>query len=232
MSWHFSLVRGGGFLEENFSDGQLFAPLNGTNTQENALSQDKMMEVCIHSQYGTMSKHLTGNRGVDLLISSLEASRAKISQQQEDQIEKELKGAKAECGPICPESFAKLDLDMCLWKTHQHSLFGGLEQFLEIWPRWGMMQNGECFRLEMLAHDTSVREFGLSPTIGTPIKSQRSRSEHFTSPAKNPYELCPKGYLPHPEWVENLMGWPIGWTDLKELETDKFLKWLSLHGNY
>ena len=26
----------------------------------------------------------------------------------------------------------------------------------------------------------------------------------------------------NPSWVAWLMGWPIGWTDLKPLETDKF----------
>jgi hypothetical protein len=26
----------------------------------------------------------------------------------------------------------------------------------------------------------------------------------------------------NPMWVEWLMGWPLGWTDLKPLETDKF----------
>ena len=26
----------------------------------------------------------------------------------------------------------------------------------------------------------------------------------------------------NPPWVEWLMGWPIGWTDLKPLVTDKF----------
>jgi len=26
----------------------------------------------------------------------------------------------------------------------------------------------------------------------------------------------------NPEWVEWLMGWPLGWTDLKPLATDKF----------
>jgi len=31
----------------------------------------------------------------------------------------------------------------------------------------------------------------------------------------------PKGQL-NPPWVEWLMGWPIGWTDLKPLATDKF----------
>lgn len=29
----------------------------------------------------------------------------------------------------------------------------------------------------------------------------------------------------NPYWVEWLMGWPIGWTDLKPLATDKFLSW-------
>ncbi len=32
-----------------------------------------------------------------------------------------------------------------------------------------------------------------------------------------------------PMWVEWLMGWPIGWTDLKELETDKSLQQWQEH---
>ena len=36
----------------------------------------------------------------------------------------------------------------------------------------------------------------------------------------------------NPTWVEWLMGWPLGWTDLKPLEMDKFQKWLELHGRY
>jgi len=36
----------------------------------------------------------------------------------------------------------------------------------------------------------------------------------------------------NPEWVEWLMGWPIGWTDLKPLETDKFREWQQQHGPY
>jgi hypothetical protein len=36
----------------------------------------------------------------------------------------------------------------------------------------------------------------------------------------------------NPTWVEWLMGWPLGWTDLKPLETDKFQKWLDAHGSY
>lgn len=34
----------------------------------------------------------------------------------------------------------------------------------------------------------------------------------------------------NPTWVEWLMGWPLGWTDLKPLETDKYLHVLPRRG--
>ena len=34
----------------------------------------------------------------------------------------------------------------------------------------------------------------------------------------------------NPTWVEWLMGWPLEWTDLKPLETDKFRLWCESHG--
>ena len=39
----------------------------------------------------------------------------------------------------------------------------------------------------------------------------------------------PSGQL-NPAWVEWLMGWPVGWTDLKPLETDRFQQWRQQHG--
>ena len=33
----------------------------------------------------------------------------------------------------------------------------------------------------------------------------------------------------NPTWVEWLMGWPIGWTDLRPLEMDKFHEWQRQH---
>ena len=36
----------------------------------------------------------------------------------------------------------------------------------------------------------------------------------------------------NPTWVEWLMGWPLGWTDLKPLETDKYQQWLHSHGGF
>ena len=39
-----------------------------------------------------------------------------------------------------------------------------------------------------------------------------------------------KGGLLNPDWVEWLMGWPIGWTALQPLGMDKFLEWQQQHG--
>jgi hypothetical protein len=36
----------------------------------------------------------------------------------------------------------------------------------------------------------------------------------------------------NPEWVEWLMGWPIGWTELRPLAMDKFREWLRQHSPY
>ena len=36
----------------------------------------------------------------------------------------------------------------------------------------------------------------------------------------------------NPTWVEWLMGWPIGWTDLKPLEMDKYHSVQQQHGNF
>ena len=95
-----------------------------------------------------------------------------------------------------------------------------------------MMRRGECSRLETLAHDTNVTGYGYSETVGTPIKTPRARSEDFgEGRVPNPFEICKAdGGLPKPEWVENLMGWPTGWTDLQPLEMGKFQQWRSLHG--
>ena len=212
------------------SDGEQFAPSNLTNTPAMFLSHGKTTDVSRLSRFGMMCEVLTESLGVVLLMSFRAAFRAQISAQQAAQIDVALMEKKVDYGEKCNGSFLKYDLDSRSWKTLQHSLFGGLEEFSETWPRWGIMQNGECSAPPMLGHDTSVREYGSLPIFGTPIKTQRSRSEDFMGPAKNPFELCPKGFLPSPKWCENLMGWPEYWTSLKESETVNVRKWYERHG--
>lgn len=51
-----------------------------------------------------------------------------------------------------------------------------------------------------------------------------------------PGELLRQGESPggnlNPTWVEWLMGWPIGWTDLQPLAMDKFQQWSDSHGKH
>lgn len=39
------------------------------------------------------------------------------------------------------------------------------------------------------------------------------------------------GHL-NPAWVEWLMGWPVGWTELRPLEMDRFQQWQQQHGTF
>ena len=66
------------------------------------------------------------------------------------------------CGPRCDDSLASYDPISCSWKTCQHSLFGGLEQFSGNWPRSGMTVNGTAYRLPTLAHRIKGTASGLS----------------------------------------------------------------------
>jgi len=61
-----------------------------------------------------------------------------------------------------------------------------------------------------------------------------SKSHHYMTEkqylcAQVKEEDQPTGHL-NPDWTEWLMGWPIGWTDSKQLETDKFQQWWNSHG--
>ena len=54
--------------------------------------------------------------------------------------------------------------------------------------------------------------------------------ERYDDPARTKNLNDQIGGQLNPDWVEWLMGWPIGWTDLKPLAMDKFRQWLRSHG--
>jgi hypothetical protein len=230
MSWHFSRGLVEAYLEENSLGGEQSALSKTIPMPEQFSVPDKTMDACHLSPSGMTFAYLMEGDGLEWWISSLADSPARILAQRGEGDGKGFLANEVDFGERWGVLLGRYDHDLSLWKTAQLSLFEDWGLFLEIWPRWGMMQNGGCFLLEMLAHDTSVREYGSWPIIGTPIKTQRSRSEDFMGQAKNPFELSPKGYLPNPSWVEDLMGWPTGWTDLKESAMGKFQQWWQRYG--
>jgi DNA (cytosine-5)-methyltransferase 1 len=142
------------------------------------------------------------------------------------------------CGRNRRESFAKYDPDTCGWRTHQRSLEGGFIEFSETWPRWGSMRDGECYPLKMPSglkelrqSITGVNASGSTVKLPTLTVQDSANNGPPSQLERNtpPLNAVVGGPL-NPEWGEWLMGWPIGWTDLRPLETDKFQQWSSSHG--
>jgi hypothetical protein len=134
-------------------------------------------------------------------------------------------------GGIWPESFAKYNQSTSLWKTRQLSLFGGLTEFSQTWPQWGIMQDGECLALEVAADQWNASGFGLP----APTKSMGKRGwgisnikPRYSAELEANARLF--GYKPHPSVLEWSMGWIPTWTRLAPLGMDKFQQWLKSHG--
>lgn len=234
MSWHFSRALVAAFSAENCSDGGPSALSKLSLSPALCSWRDKTMEACPHSRSGTMSAHSTDDYGVERWMSCLEDSHAKTYQSLETGTG--LMVSVPGYGVTCGESSAKWDADTSSWRTRQRSLFGGLEQYSGTWPRWGMMRAGEFWALTMPAHLTSA---SVSGSWITPLKSQAprgwglsgGRARYGETLMRNALrDISEYGWKLNPCSHEWLMGWPIGWTGLSPLATDKFQRWRLSHG--
>jgi hypothetical protein len=215
-----------GFSQGSNSGGGRSAQSNGNPIPQAYLCSDRMKAFSRLSRFGMTFAPLTGDLGEAVLTSFLAAFPAKISALQERV--QGSKGSEADCGPKWRGSLTKYDHDSHSWRTHQFSLLGGLEQFSETWPRWGTMQNGECWEQPMWERRISETESGFWPTPtatdykGSPCLSKvEQRAQQSARGVRLPEEMTRRGDIGpmNPTWVEWLIGWPLGWTDLKPSAT-------------
>ena len=243
MSWLFSQALVEEYLGENFSDGEPSALLNGNPIQLAYCAPDKMTDFSRLSRFGMTYKPLTESRGEELLTLYLAAFHAKTLAPQEK--EPELMESEAECGSTWQGSFAKYSQNLSLWKTPQCSFLEDSVEFLETWPQWGLMRNGECWEVTPLELTRNEPEFGFWPT---PTKSdgtshgkekyiKNSRQKRISLGKAAPTEKITYLYFEsdipakfYPEISEELMTWPKGWTRLEPLEMGKFQAWRQQHG--
>ena len=68
--------------------------------------------------------------------------------------------------------------------------------------------------------------------FATPTSGISKGGKPKNSKGKRDLRLDTDGGALNPAWVEWLMGWPIGWTDLEPLETGKFQSWQRSFGGY
>jgi hypothetical protein len=287
MSWLYSRALVEVFSEATCSVGELFVLSSAIPTPQAFCAPDRMTDFFRPSRFGMTFRPLTVDRGEELLMWYLGDFLAKTSALPEP--EKDLTASEADYGRKWRGSWAKYYPDSCSWKTAQCSLLEGLDEFLETWPRSGLMRHGECYPLRTVVRPTAESAFGSSliptpttqdnnqvagmyanpkstTTLGgwvrlwpTPVADdtgQRSKKyaqggtplsmavRMWATPtvqdAKNngaasqhkrntkPLNAEVGGHL-NPPWVEWLMGWPLEWTALKPLETDRFQSWRQQH---
>lgn len=239
MSYTYLLEQGEESWAESFLDipASVLSRLNLTAVK--SCSNASETDACPSSRSGTMCEHLTQSRGVDSSMSCAEGSRVKTLALQ-GQGKESLENA-AGCGQRWRESFAKLDHVSCSWKIRQLWLFEDLDESLATWPKWGWMQDGECWAAETPVGCTNAIESGFLhlPTIGKSETKGSSRKRYRNSPyfrgakMSEGLRICEADPIyTHPRFAELMMGWIENWTRLQPLGMDKFQQWLDSHGKH
>lgn len=113
------------------------------------------------------------------------------------------------------------DPDSRSWKTLQLCFGGDWEEFSETWPRSGMTVNGIAYQLPSLVPLTKGTESGLLPTPTAHNAKEGAYPAEFTR--NTPTLAAQVGGKLNPEFVEWMMGLPIGHTALNLLETQLYL---------
>jgi len=101
----------------------------------------------------------------------------------------------------------------------------GLAEFSATWPKRGMMRNGQIYQLPTLGPGIGGAESGYLPTPTKSNAKGAAKSRYFRSEQSrgNLHEDLRDGpedpIYPHPDFVELMMGFPIGWGELKRVGT-------------
>ena len=130
-------------------------------------------------------------------------------------------------GQSFTESFANYDPDTCSWRTSALSLFGGWMPYLENLPRAGTMLNGSAYQLVPLVPRTYATGCSFLPTPRSQggyteslkMESLVKRGEKHQWGNLAEWLAQKHGLKPSPSMVEQMMGYPLGWTDLEDSET-------------
>lgn len=175
MSYIFLRERGEESSAECFSDIPAFAPSKSSLIARKSCCNGSATESCRSSQFGTTCELLTENHGEEKLTSSAEDSPAKTylaRAKARESAERE-----AGFGLNLQESLARYDPATHLWRTRQCSLFEGLDECLETFPKAGTMRNGSLWERTTAEPRTGERECGYWRTPDTGVGKEISESK-------------------------------------------------------
>ena len=146
------------------------------------------------------------------------------------------------CGLPLSTSFAWYDPDTHSWRTFQACLLPDIShESWETWPKAGTIVDGEFYPQRKWERRIKEIVSGLLPTplakiIPETMDDLKRRQAAFQN-GESKFNPTAKlehivGGIPAPESLEWMMGWPMGWTDLQPLATDKYQQWQQQHGDF
>lgn len=203
-------------------------------TASKSCSPDNGTESCPSSPFGMTSEPSTESPGADLSTQSVQDSPASVIL-----TSGRCTGAMdSTVGRTLVASLEKSDQGQFSWKMSQQSLggFGGM--FSEICPDWGMMHDGDCFRLAPSVTHTHGKGCSYWRTPAASDWKRRNLDwesvRKLGNPLCLPQQIAQRGFHGHlsPAFLADLMDWPTMWASAKPLGMDKFQQWLSSHGRH
>lgn len=217
MSWLFSRALVEAFSEATCSDGARSALSSGSPTPRAFLSPDRTTAFSRPSRFGMTFGPLTDALGAELLTWFLAASRAKRSAAQPEALTRR-KTFGRKCGESWQMSLPGVSLPRT-WRQGQSIRRRTTSR------RWATKPVHYPCPRQTWVLITKGRDFGY---LHTP-----TATANYSAPSMQKWP-CARRYRqvfgkPSPTNHEWLMGWPIGWTDLRPLEMDRFHSWLLAH---
>lgn len=244
MSWHYLRGQEAESWVANSLDGAPYALLRLLPTQGRPCSHDNETAYCPDSPSGTTPGPSTATHGADQSMSSPVGFHVKMSPRQVRVAD--LPVHVRDYGAKCAELLRRFGLFLSSPKTRLTCERVALAPSSRTLKLWGMTFDGECWALgtsAALIEDDGSGYVLPTPTAnayGTSNNGKRGDGTTFKQAGKaSLFTMALSGIWPdgehasgrlNPEFIEHLMGWPIGWTALEPLETGKSRSWLQRHG--
>lgn len=192
--------------------GKRSAGSNSTPTVDRYFYNDRLTVFCHRFRSGETLEHSTGDPGVDAWISSLRASRANHSVRPAE--EEKPKRVFSTRSNVWSKKFSLWPLySRMSWRAPSPNIFARTCT-ASAPPSW--------------VPRITESDSGWLPTPTT--RNNQQSVSMLKWPAYLRLDILCRGKKLPIEFWEWMMGWPIGWTDLKPLEMAKFRSWLEKHG--
>jgi hypothetical protein len=236
MSWHYLPELVEGCSEVACADGEQSAPLKSTTTAGECFCNDSETACSNCFQSGMTCGRSTGDRGVDVWMRSLSETPANETATP-SAMAHHLKASEGMLSELWP----KFDQASSFGKTLPASVRMRLGRRIELPMSWsGLATPRYLSKSGRVVWELTMSGQGCLCSPGWPTPTANMwRSGKHTAKVRTYRNGNPRSRPLHEEWfwrtgerihpneVERLMGWPIGWTDIEPLATDKFQAWCA-----